>query len=71
MNKEKIIEVLKAKFEAENIDMNTRFKEDLKADSIDLYQMVIEIEDEYGISIADEDAMKIETVSDLIDVLEK
>jgi len=44
------------------IDESTRFKQDLEADSLDLYTLVQELEDTYSIRMADEDAVKILTV---------
>ena len=49
------------------IDEGTRFKEDLDADSLDLYELVMELEDRYGVSVPEEDAARIETVGDAID----
>jgi acyl carrier protein len=49
------------------IDESTRFKEDLEADSLDLYTLVQELEDSYGIRMPDEDAVKILTVGAAID----
>jgi len=40
----------------------TRFKEDLEADSLDLYTLVQELEDTYGVSMSDEQAAQIQTV---------
>lgn len=45
----------------------TRFKEDLEADSLDLYTLVQELEDSYGIHISDEDASHILTVGQAAD----
>jgi acyl carrier protein len=45
----------------------TRFKEDLDADSLDLYELVMELEDSYGISVSEADAARIETVGDAVD----
>jgi acyl carrier protein len=45
----------------------TRFKEDLEADSLDLYTLVQEFEDSYGVRISDEDAASILTVGQAID----
>ena len=45
----------------------TRFKEDLDADSLDLYELVMELEDSYGISVSEEEAARIETVGDAVD----
>ena len=49
------------------IDESTRFKEDLEADSLDLYTLVQELEDTYGIKMPDEDAAKILTVGGAVD----
>jgi acyl carrier protein len=51
----------------ERIHEATRFKEDLDADSLDLYTLVQELEDSYGITISDEEAAKILTVADAVD----
>ena len=45
----------------------TRFKEDLDADSLDLYELVMELEDGYGISVSEEQAARIKTVGDAVD----
>ena len=49
------------------ISEETRFKEDLDADSLDLYELVMELEDRYGIRIPDEEAAKIHTVGQAAD----
>ena len=49
------------------IEESTRFKEDLEADSLDLYTLVQELEDTYGISISDEQAARILTVGQTVD----
>jgi acyl carrier protein len=49
------------------IEEGTRFKEDLEADSLDLYTLVQELEDSYGVRISDEDAAKILTVGQAVD----
>jgi acyl carrier protein len=53
--------------DAERISEQTRFKEDLDADSLDLYELVMELEDRYGISVSEQQAAKIETVGDAVD----
>jgi acyl carrier protein len=53
--------------EPERIEETTRFKEDLEADSLDLYTLVQELEDTYGISISDEQASEIVTVGQAVD----
>ena len=45
----------------------TRFREDLEADSLDLYTLVQELEDSYGVKISDEEAAKILTVGQAVD----
>ena len=52
--------------ETAKISERTRFKEDLDADSLDLYELVMELEDRYGISVSEEQAAKIETVGDAV-----
>jgi acyl carrier protein len=49
------------------IEETTRFREDLDADSLDLYELVMELEDTYGVRVAEEDAAEIETVGQAID----
>jgi acyl carrier protein len=51
----------------ETISEGTRFRDDLDADSLDLYELVMELEDTYGIRIAEEEAARIETVGDAVD----
>ena len=53
--------------EADRIDETTRFKEDLEADSLDLVELVMELEDRYGVRIPDEEASKILTVGQAAD----
>jgi acyl carrier protein len=52
--------------DAAKIAEGTRFKEDLDADSLDLYELVMELEDTYGISVSEEQAAKILTVGDAV-----
>jgi acyl carrier protein len=49
------------------IQDDTRFKEDLEADSLDLVALVQELEDRYGVRIPDEDAVQIKTVGQAAD----
>jgi acyl carrier protein len=52
--------------DAARIEDGTRFKEDLDADSLDLYELVMELEDQYGISVPEEQAARIATVGDAV-----
>jgi acyl carrier protein len=49
------------------IGEGTRFKEDLDADSLDLYTLVQELEDSYGVKMSDDEAAKILTVGQAVD----
>jgi acyl carrier protein len=49
------------------ISDSTRFKEDLEADSLDLYTLVQELEDTYGVQMSDEQAAQIFTVGAAVD----
>jgi acyl carrier protein len=46
---------------------DTRFKEDLNADSLHLVELMVELEDDYGIRIPDDEAARIETVGQVVD----
>jgi len=52
------------------VTREARFREDLEADSLDLVELIMEFEDEFGGEISDEDAQKITTVGDAVDYLE-
>ena len=45
----------------------TRFREDLDADSLDLYELLMELEDRYSIRVSEEEAAKIATVGDAVE----
>jgi acyl carrier protein len=49
------------------IGEGTRFKEDLEADSLDLYTLVQELEDSYGVKMSDEQAAQILSVGQAVD----
>ena len=49
------------------IASETRFKEDIDADSLDLYELVMELEDGYGIRVSEQEAARIKTVGDAVD----
>jgi acyl carrier protein len=53
--------------EPDRIGEDTRFREDLEADSLDLVELLVELEDNYGIRIPDEEAAKILTVGQAAD----
>jgi acyl carrier protein len=53
--------------DASEIQEGTRFREDLDADSLDLYELVMELEDSYGVRVPEEEAAEIETVGQAVD----
>jgi acyl carrier protein len=53
--------------EPSQIDEGTRFKQDLEADSLDLYTLVQELEDSYGVKMSDEQAAQILSVGQAVD----
>ncbi len=73
LNRDSIISEIASRFDVEvgNVTDATEFKNDLKADSIDLYQMVVEYEDELGITLEDEVMAGITTVGDLLNAVIK
>ena len=53
------------------ITMESRLAEDLGADSLDAAELIMALEDEFGIEVDDEAATKIKKVSDIVEFLEK
>lgn len=53
------------------IEADTVFVDDLDADSLDIVELVMALEEEFGVEIPDEDAEKIRTVQDSVDYVEK
>jgi acyl carrier protein len=66
---DRIREHLAAELEVDpaRIGDSTRFREDLEADSLDLVELVVELEDNYGVRIPDEEAARILTVGQAAD----
>jgi acyl carrier protein len=50
----------------DQITMEARFREDLEADSLDLVELIMALEEEFGNQISDEDAQKITTVGEVV-----
>ena len=73
MNREQVFALIRThladelEVDAERISESTRFREDLEADSLDLYTLVQELDDTYGVKISDEEAAQIQTVGAAID----
>jgi acyl carrier protein len=73
MTREQVFELIRAHL-ADELDVDpreiaegTRFKEDLEADSLDLYTLVQELEDSYAVHMSDEQAATIGTVGDAVE----
>lgn len=56
--------------DASKVTPEARFREDLEADSLDLVELIMEFEQEFGGEISDEEAQKIETVGQAINYLD-
>ena len=56
--------------EVEDLTVETSFSEDLNADSLDLFEMVMSFEDEFGKEIPSEDLEKLKTIGDVVKYLE-
>ena len=69
---ERVIEIVTEQMGVDKtlVTRETSFVNDLGADSLDTVELVMEFEDEFDISIADEDAEKIQTVGQAIDYVE-
>lgn len=67
--RETICEQLKAK--PEEVKLETSFIDDLGADSLDSIELVMALEEKYGIEIPDEDAEEMHTVSDVVNYIGK
>jgi acyl carrier protein len=72
MNRDEVFDLVRGHLAEElevdpaKIDEGTNFKRDLDADSLDLYELVMELEDRYGISVSEEQAARIESVGDAV-----
>ena len=55
--------------DGETIGLDTSFKDDLGADSLDLFELVMALEEEYGMEIPAEELSDVETVGDIIEYL--
>lgn len=66
---EKIKEIVSTQFNVEdkNINTETSFRDDLNADSLDLVELIMALEDEFGLEIEDEDLDSIKTIGDAVE----
>jgi acyl carrier protein len=63
-----VVEVLGV--DAEDVSGEAHFRDDLDADSLDLVELIMQFEEEFGGEISDEDAQKIETVGQAVEYIE-
>ncbi|MBO4344008.1 MAG: acyl carrier protein [Clostridia bacterium] len=70
---EKIIELLTKQFRVDpsTIDEDTNIVEDLGADSLEIVDMLMALEENFGITVSDEEALTLKTVKDVADFIEK
>ena len=54
----------------ERVTLDAQIKKDLGADSVDILQLLMRLEDDYGIVIPDQELAKFETVSDIVNFLD-
>lgn len=57
--------------EEETVTREADFREDLRADSLDVVELIMALEEEFNIEIPDEDAEKIKTVGDALDYIQR
>ena len=68
---DKIKELVAVQFNIEdkNIELETSFRDDLNADSLDLVELIMALEDEFGLEIEDEDLDSIKTIGDAVNYI--
>ncbi len=69
---EKICELLADKFDADasTMTLDTKVKEDLNADSLDIVELMMDLEENFGITIPDEEATEMSTIGDIVKYME-
>lgn len=70
---DRVIEIIcdQLTLEPSQVTADASFLEDLGADSLDIVQLIIALEEEYGLEISDEEAEKIRTVQDIVAYIDK
>ena len=70
---EKVIEIIKEQLNLEGVEVteDSSFKDDLGADSLDLFELVMAVEEEYGVEIPAEELEKLTTVGSVVEYLKE
>lgn len=70
--KERVLEIIAEEFnvEIDDLNKNINFKDDLNADSIELLELVLALEDEFNVEISEDDVMGIATIGDVFEFIE-
>ncbi len=70
---EKICQILADKFDADasTMTLDTKVKEDLNADSLDIVELMMDLEEDFGITIPDEEATQMSTIGDIVKYMEE
>lgn len=70
---EKIKDMVSIQFNVEDkkVNLETSFRDDLNADSLDLVELIMALEDEFGLEIEDEDLDSIKTVGDAVEYIKQ
>jgi len=68
---QKIVKIIAEKLnkKVDEIKMESRLVEDLGADSLDVVELVMSFEDEFGIALPDEDVANLKTIKDIVDYI--
>ena len=72
MTEKKVIEILsnQLRVESEKINAQTNIATDLGADSLDLVEVLMSLEDEFNISVSDEESVTLKTVADIVKMID-
>ncbi len=70
---DKLVEIIAEHLgvQKQDIELDTSFKDDLAADSLDLYDLVMAIEEEFNVEVGEDETKDVETVEDLIRILKE
>ena len=68
---ERVVEIIKEQLNLDGVEIteDSSFKDDLGADSLDLFELVMALEEEFGVEIPSEDLTSIVTVNDVVEYL--